>query len=216
MQAKDSLVGRLIAEFFGTAVLSLVFLSVGFYFNYTSPWYAAISVGATLSVLTLVLVPLSGAHCNPAYTAVLSVRRLMPVRAALLYVVVQLLAGLLAFVAYEFLSNTTVAPQSNSFDLRLLTAELIGAFVLGVIYSAVTAQKLTAVQHAASIGFGYFVALIMVAPAGLVFINPAIATAHGALSVTTLLAPLGGMLCGYVTYGLLFSSLKNYQEKIKA
>jgi glycerol uptake facilitator-like aquaporin len=202
--AKNMLMRRVIAEFIGTAIIALVFLSIGFYFDYTTPWYAAFSVGVALCVLTLLFQQISGAYFNPAYTITLWLRRLLPFRDALAISIVQGAAGLAAFMVYEFLSNTTIATSSVGFELRTFSAELIGTFVLGIVYAAVAQQKMTLMHGAVGIGFGYFIALTMIAPAGLVFLNPAVAVAHGALSFSTILAPLGGFYCGYRCYGVLF------------
>jgi glycerol uptake facilitator-like aquaporin len=58
-----------------------------------------LSTGALLVVLILIFGPISGAHFNPAVTLVFLLRREVGARLALLYVIAQVIGGLLGVVA---------------------------------------------------------------------------------------------------------------------
>ncbi len=54
-----------------------------------------IATGAMLVVLITILGPISGAHFNPAVSLVFAVRRVLPLREAVLYMVAQIIGGIL-------------------------------------------------------------------------------------------------------------------------
>lgn len=91
---------RLAAEAVGTATLVAAVVGSGIMADQLTddPAIAllcnAIPTGAILYVLITVLGPVSGAHFNPVVTGVFALRRGLPPRLALLYVVAQVIGGL--------------------------------------------------------------------------------------------------------------------------
>lgn len=99
---------RLVAEGLGTAALLAVVIGSGIMADRLDGGIVAVALlgntlptGAILVVLILALGPLSGAHFNPAVTLAFYIRREIPPHEAALYVVVQIIGGLVgAMVAH--------------------------------------------------------------------------------------------------------------------
>lgn len=99
---------RLAAEALGTALLLAVVIGSGIMGERLAAGNEAVALlantlatGAGLVVLITVFGPISGAHFNPAVTLVFILRREMPVREALAYVVVQVCGAIVgAFAAH--------------------------------------------------------------------------------------------------------------------
>ncbi len=92
---------RLAAEFTGTAVLLATVIGSGIMGQSLAGGNVAIALlanaiatGAILFVLITMLGPISGAHFNPAVTAVFALRREISTRKAASYVIAQILGGL--------------------------------------------------------------------------------------------------------------------------
>lgn len=99
---------RCVAELLGTAALLAVVIGSGIMGDRLDGGNVALALlgntlptGAILVVLILVLGPISGAHFNPAVTLAFALRREIPPAEALLYVVAQVIGGLIgALVAH--------------------------------------------------------------------------------------------------------------------
>jgi glycerol uptake facilitator-like aquaporin len=110
---------RLVAEALGTALLVATVVGSGIMAeNLTRDVALAllgntIATGAMLVVLISMLGPISGAHFNPVVTLVFALRRELPLREALLYVVAQIGGGI---------AGTMIAHAM--FELPLLQASL--------------------------------------------------------------------------------------------
>ena len=99
---------RLVAEGLGTTALLAVVVGSGIMGDRLDGGNVALALlgntlptGAILVVLILMLGPLSGAHFNPAVTLAFAVRREIPRGEAVLYVIAQIIGGLLgALIAH--------------------------------------------------------------------------------------------------------------------
>jgi len=80
----------ILVEFLGTFILLTVIVATG------NPW----AIGSTLAMLVYLGGPVSGGHFNPAVTAMMVFNRNIAFDNASAYVVVQLVAGILAGVVY--------------------------------------------------------------------------------------------------------------------
>jgi glycerol uptake facilitator-like aquaporin len=95
---------RLIAEALGTALLVATVVGSGIMAESLTKDVAlellgnTLPTGAILVVLITILGPISGAHFNPAVTLVFALKRELPPREALLYVVAQIGGGILGTV----------------------------------------------------------------------------------------------------------------------
>ena len=110
---------RLASEFIGTALLLAAVVGSGIMAEKLSGGNVAIALlcntlatGAMLYVLIGMLGPLSGAHFNPAGTAVMLVRREIDGRAALAYVPVQIAGGLLGVAAAHAMFDLAIIQSS--------------------------------------------------------------------------------------------------------
>jgi glycerol uptake facilitator-like aquaporin len=92
---------RLVAEAFGTMILVATVVGSGIMAESLTRDMAlallcnALPTGAILIVLITILGPISGAHFNPAVTAIFAIRRDIPAADASLYIVVQIAGGII-------------------------------------------------------------------------------------------------------------------------
>jgi len=80
----------LAVEFLGTFIFLYVIVATG------NPW----AIGATLAVLAYLGGEISGGHFNPAVTVMMLYKKSVNTTTAVAYIVAQVLAGLLAVIAY--------------------------------------------------------------------------------------------------------------------
>ena len=144
------LVLRLSAEFLGTAALVAAVVGSGIMgesLTADTGIVLVINQLATvlaLAVLVALLLPLSGAHINPAVTLVMALTRRMSTGAALGYVTVQLVGGVLGTViAHAMFDRTLLELSSND---RIGTGTFVGEVVataglLAVILTALYQGK---------------------------------------------------------------------------
>ena len=144
------LVFRLSAEFFGTAALVAAVVGSGLMgesLTSDSGVVLVINQLATvlvLAVLVALLLPLSGAHINPAVTLVMALTRRMSTGAALVYVAVQLVGGALGTViAHAMFDRALLELSSNN---RIGTGTFVGEVVataglVAVILTALYQEK---------------------------------------------------------------------------
>jgi glycerol uptake facilitator-like aquaporin len=78
-----------------------------------------IATGAMLVVLITIFGPISGAHFNPAVSLVFAVKRVFPVREAVLYAVAQLIGG----IAGTMISQLMFALPVIDFSTKVRTGE---------------------------------------------------------------------------------------------
>lgn len=201
-----SRIATLMAEFLGTAVLATIVVNVS-----RSPigigYFVAIGVGLALALLVLMFGKVSGAHLNPAVTIGLWTLRKIGTIQAMLYLAVQMLAGL----AVWQLSNYWVGAEirsfaPNEFAWKVLVAEAVGAFVFTfAVALAVFREELDATQKAAIIGGGLFLGVITASLASNSILNPAIALANQSWSIAYSVGPIVGALVGMNLYALIFA-----------
>ena len=81
----------LLVEFLGTFIFLYVIVATG------NPW----AIGATLAVLAYLGGAISGGHFNPAVTVMMFYNKTVTSSTAAMYIVAQVVAGLLALAAYK-------------------------------------------------------------------------------------------------------------------
>ena len=129
-----SLTRRLAAEAIGTAFLLATVVGSGIMGDTLAGGNAAIALlgntvatGAILVVLILIFGPLSGAHFNPAVTLSFLLQRQISVPHAILYVGVQILAGIAGvIIAHAMFGEPLVQASTN---VRETAGEWLGEFV---------------------------------------------------------------------------------------
>jgi glycerol uptake facilitator-like aquaporin len=208
--------GLVFAEFFGTAVLASVALSVAQFFELTTAWYASVAVGVTLAAMVGVIGKVSGAHINPAITIGLWTLKKIPTPNAIVYIASQLLGGAVALAMFEYFTETEMAQASAAFDNRVFLAELVGMVVFSMGVAAAVTQKLEGHQAAFTIGASLMLGVLVASLGSPAFLNPAVALSADAWTRTFVLAPILGSVLGMNLYSLLLApveSLKPYKKK---
>ena len=201
-----SKVAALTAELVGTGLLTLVILVVAQVTGGIG-YYVSFAVGIILALLVMAFVRVSGAHFNPAITLALWTVRKVETTRAILYIAVQLIGGLLAYLLFSWLVDTDVAGQASEFDSRVLVAELVGTAVLAFGVAAATYQRMTDGGKAAVIGLAITAGVLIASVKSAAFLNPAVALgAQSWVWATYVLGPVLGALIGANLYNLLFAA----------
>jgi glycerol uptake facilitator-like aquaporin len=200
-------VAMLVAEFLGTGILTLVFLSVQ-RSTIGISYFVALAAGLTVASLTYVFGLVSGGHFNPAITIGSLLTRRVKVLAAAAYVVAQLLGAWAAYGVYTYFVNSSLQQIGGHFTWRVMVAEAVGAFIFAFVWAAAAAQRL----NSAVAGVGYTLAIIVASVASIGFVNPAVAMGARAWNIwgsmgwgTYAAGPVVGGLVGFALYELLFS-----------
>ena len=122
---------RLGAEFLGTALLLATVIGSGIMGERLAGGNVAIALlgntiptGAILVVLITMLGPISGAHFNPAVTAVFAIKGEMSGSEALGYVVVQILGGIVGVLAAHAMFDEALAADLNKGEGRAVAVVL--------------------------------------------------------------------------------------------
>lgn len=190
------------AEFFGTAVLTLVILAVANRLGIQ--YFVAIAAAAVLTLMTMVMGGVSGAHFNPAVTAAMWSAKRIETLQAVVYIAVQMLGGLAAMAVYELLTEVQLTTTAAEFDWRVLGAEAIGAMIFAFGAAAVTQQRNTDGGQAVIVGLSFAVGIIVASLASNGLINPAVALGTQSWSWAYVAGPVLGALVGVHLYNLLF------------
>ncbi|HEX8762645.1 MAG TPA: aquaporin [Candidatus Saccharimonadales bacterium] len=201
-------VAMILAEFLGTALLTLAVLAVS-KSTIGIPYFVAIAAGLVVATVTLTMGAVSGAHLNPLVTiGLLSVRRIKIVP-AVVYVAAQLLGGIAAYYLFTYFVGQTWN-NSGDFSGRVLVAEAVGAFIFSLGWAAVVFQKMEAGRAAAVIGMSLMLGVLVSAAGAGGIVNPAVALgARSWVWGTFVLAPVLGGIIGFNLYSLLFAPAKS-------
>jgi aquaporin Z len=142
----------LLAELVGTFILAIVAITVA------NP----IIVGFTLVVIVLAIGAISGAHVNPAVTFGLwSIRKLEGIKVPF-YIAMQLAGALLALLVTQFYQGGDYGisfASFNSFDGKIMLAELFGAGVFTFAIAAAVQRNLADSAKALCIGLALLTGL---------------------------------------------------------
>lgn len=203
MLSKDK-TAMLLAEFLGTFVLTSAVLSMVSKIG-GIPFFAAVTAGATLSAMVLVIGKVSGSHINPAVTfGFWSIRKISTTQ-AIVYIAAQLLGGLCALrVGEYFLGEKVAHTVTKSLDWKVLIAEAVGTFIFTFGIAAAVSNKFEDGKLAAAIGISLFIGIVIASMASLGFLNPAVALGLNSYSVNYIVGPLVGALLGMNLYQYMF------------
>lgn len=204
-------VARLVAEFLGTGILTLVVLSVQ-RSTIGVPYFVALAAGLAVALLFFVFSSVSGAHFNPALTIGLWTARKVQTLQAVLYIVVQLLGAWLAYYLYTYFVANPLQPIGGHFSGRVLVAEAVGTAIFSFAFAAVVYQRFTEGVRASVAGVAFALSMIVAAAASIGLINPALALGTRAWNFagsmgwnTYVLGPVLGAIIGVNLYALLFA-----------
>lgn len=197
-------IAMVVAEFLGTALLTLVFLAVS-KSTIGLPYFISIILGLAVAGGTLMFSGVSGAHLNPVITLGLwSVRRIKTVP-AVVYIASQFLGAIAAYFLYTYFIGQTWH-NSGSFEGRVLVAEAVGAFVFSLGWAATVYHRLETSKAAAVLGVSFLLAVFVSSAGAGGIVNPAVA--FGArlwVWGTYALGPVLGAVIGFNLYSLLFA-----------
>lgn len=207
-------IAMIMAEFLGTALLTLVVLAVS-KSTIGIPYFVALAAGLALVMATLVLGAVSGAHLNPAITIGLwSARRIQTIP-AVVYLAAQLLGGAVAYYLFTYLIDQTFPTANNDFVGRVLVAEALGAIIFSLGWAATVYNRMETAKSAVVIGVSFALAIIVAAAGSGGIVNPAVALgAHSWVWGTFVLGPILGAIIGFNLYGLLFAPNKELVVKV--
>ena len=179
---------RLGAEFLGSAFLLATVIGSGIMGERLSGGNVAIALlgntiptGAILFVLITMLGPISGAHFNPAVSAVFALRRELPASEAIAYIAVQVLGALVGVLAAHLMFNEALWQVSTK--LRAGPSQWFSEWVATFGLVAVILLTLKANRAAVAASVGLYITAAYWFTASTSFANPAVTLAR-ALSDT--------------------------------
>ena len=175
----NGLTRKLVAEFGGTAALVCIVVGSGIMGTNLSNddgvalLINAVSTALGLALLILILWPVSGAHFNPAVTLVMFAQRAIELKAAIGYMVAQILGAIGGAILANVMFDLAAVQISDHARVSTgtLVAEAIATAGLIVVIQVFVARKNAnhvAVAVAAWIGSAYFFT------ASTSFANPAV------------------------------------------
>ncbi len=201
-------VAVLAAEFFGTFVLATTILAVAT--GTSIALFPALTAGLVLTLMVMVVGPISGAHINPAVTIALWAQKKVQTTEAVVYIAAQILAGFAAWMVAQWLLDTDLdAAVTGTIDWRVVTAEAIGAFVFATGIAAALSQKLDGFKQAFAIGFSLMAGILIASLGGSGIVNPAVAVAAHAYSISYVVGPIVGAVLGMAFYASVLSPAKS-------
>lgn len=197
-------IAMIMAEFLGTAVLTLAVLAVS-KSTIGIPYFVSIAAGLAVAGGTLVFGGVSGAHFNPVITLGLwSVRRVKTVP-AVVYVAAQLLGGVAAYYLFTYFVNQTWH-NVGEFQGRILVAEAAGAFIFSLGWAAAAYRHVEAGKAAAVVGISLLLGVLISSAGSGGLVNPAVALGvRSWVWGTYVLGPVLGAVIGFNLYSLLFA-----------
>jgi len=220
-----TLVRRIVAEGIGTALLLAVVIGSGIMGERLAGGNVAIALlgntiatGAGLVVLIHMFGPISGAHFNPAVTLAVAVRREMPWRVAVLYVVAQFVGAILgAWLAHGMFAEPIIQVSTK---LRAGPSQGLSEFVatLGLIGTIVSTQR--ARPDFTPVAVGLYITAAYWFTASTSFANPAVTVARSLSDTFAGIAPasvplfLAAQIAGALAGLALFDWL--YRKEIPA
>jgi glycerol uptake facilitator-like aquaporin len=203
-----------LAEFLGTAILSLVILSVK---NSAIgiPYFVAIAGGLTVALVYLNAGDISRIQINPAVTVALWTVKKVATVEAVLRIGFQLLGGFVALKVFTYFQNSplqNVAPAHYS--SRIMVAEAVGAFVFAMALAAAASKKFDRLQTGVLAGGSFLIAMVIAAAAGNGLVNPAVALAVRSWGWNTyVLGPVVGAVVGVNLYMMIFAEKETSTSK---
>ncbi len=210
----ELVLGALVAELFGTFVLTAVLLKAG-----GNPFIAAITVIALVMALSRV----SGGHINPAITiGMWATRQISAVKAGG-YLVAQVLGGMLALVVVtQFVHATPVDTMTGEVasvfsvpdvigQWRPFFAEALGGLVFGLGAAAAVFGRKNSQESGFIVGGSLLLGLIVALLGSSAILNPAVAiglSAYHTENWWSIFAYAAGPIVGVVAGAWLYKLLQ--------
>lgn len=218
MTQQFNLSRRLAAECLGTAFLLATVVGSGIMGERLAGGNTAIALlgntiatGAILAVLILVYGKISGAHFNPAVTISFLLQREISARDALLYIVVQIIGGLIGTMVAHIMFDVPLLIESST--ARTGIGQWTGEFVATFGLIATIIGCLRAAPTAVPYAVGLFITAGYWFTSSTSFANPAVTIARSFTNTFSGIAPVDApafiiaQLTGAVVVTLLFARL---------
>ncbi len=213
----------LLTELLGTALLTLVFLSVK-----SSAigigYFIALGIGLAYAGLILFAnyeekeadtkwIP----QFNPALSVALwTVKKIKTVE-LLLNVVMQFLGAYASYALFIYLINNKIPNSAAHYSTRAFVAEAVGTFIFVLIVSATAYKKFSAPVAATVGGAAYAIGIVVASSASNALINPAVALGVNSFSwAVYTLAPVVGGVIAINLYSLLYVDKISSGKKTKS
>jgi aquaporin Z len=207
-------IAMIVAEFLGTALLTLVVLAVS-KSTIGIPYFVAIAAGLAVGTGTLMFASVSGAQFNPAITIGLWSARRIKTLPAIVYIAAQLIGGVAAYWLFAYFTNQHWA-NSGHYSGHVLVAEAAGTFVFGLAWAALSYHKLEDNRAAALLGLAFTVGIIVASASASGLLNPAVALGLRMWGWGTyVLGPVLGAIIGVNIYSLLFAPVEGKSTSSK-
>jgi len=171
------------AEFIGTAFLLATVIGSGIMAEQLAGGNVAIALlgntiptGAILVVLITMLGPISGAHFNPAVTLIFAMKRDISVTDSLVYLVMQVLGGLVGMLAAHLMFEADLFQTSQ--HIRTGGAQWFaeGVATFGLVFTILATLK--AKESAVAMAVGLYITAAYWFTASTSFANPAVTIAR--------------------------------------
>ncbi len=208
-------IGMLVAEFFGTAILTIAILAEAnsnVLVNRT--WFIAATAGITLALLTIIIGRVSKAHVNPAVTIGLWTLRKIETTTALVYIAAQVLGAAVALRLFQYLQGDVLQGIAGKFEWRVFVAEAVGTFIFTFGIAAVVTQKLDGYKAAFGIGASFMLGAMVASVASNGFLNPAVALGNNSWSWTYAAAPVLGAVLGMNVFDLFLAPESSFKMSV--
>lgn len=210
-------IGMLVAEFFGTAVLtSTVLAQANSNVIVNKTWFIAATAGLTLAMLVLAIGKVSGAHVNPAVTIGLWTLRKVQTTTAVAMIAAQFLGAVVALRLFQYFQNDVLNNIAGKFSWHIMWAETIGALVFGFGIAAAVTQKLEGYAKAYAIGVSLMLGALVASTASNGFLNPAVALGNNSWSWIYVTAPIVGMTLGMNIYDMFLAPESELKSSVSA
>lgn len=208
-------VATLVAEFLGTAALTLLILSVQ-RSTIGVPFFVAIAAGLTVTLMVFTVGRVSGGYFNPALVVGMWTARKINTVTAVLYILVQMLGAWAAYGLYTFYVKNSLQPVGGEFAWQIFTAEMVGTAIFAFAVAAAVYQRAKIGLFAAMAGLGLTIGIVAASPASLGLLNPAVALGIRAWVLGTyVLGPIVGAVIGVQLYSLLYAEDKDEKKAEK-
>jgi glycerol uptake facilitator-like aquaporin len=222
---------RLGAEFLGTAFLLATVIGSGIMGERLSGGNVAIALlgntlptGAILFVLITMFGPISGAHFNPAVTAVFAMRKELSAAEAVNFVIAQVLGAIVGVLAAHLMFEESVLQISTK--LRSGPAQWFSEWVaaFGLVLTILLTLKANRAAVAASVGLYITAAYWFTASTS--FANPAVTIARAFSNTFAgirphdvapfIIAQILGAACALYVCRRLLAQVSEYTERVPA
>ena len=204
-----------LAEFLGTYVLATAMLAMLVRTNFE--FFSAIAAAVVYGLMMLVFDGVSGSHLNPAVTLGLWTMRKVSTVTAVLYIIAQLLGGLVAWrLGQYFLAQTLSKTATSGLNWKVLIAEAVGTLVFTFGLAAAVSNKLEGGKKAAVAGLSLFAGIVIASLAANGLLNPAVDIAVRSISWAYIVGPIVGAVVGMNLYMLIFTDgYMNMKKTVK-